>query len=66
MISRERLIINHKKSDKTDKIVLDIGSTHVTGIQAIIYKKLKEVLGLKKGIVRFINHSRCWQMLKSM
>jgi uroporphyrinogen decarboxylase len=48
MNSRERLIaaINHRESDK---IPLDIGSTIVTGIQAVIYKKLKDALGISSG-----------------
>ena len=48
MISRERLIasINHREPDK---IPLDIGSIIVAGIQAVIYKKLKDVLEVRSG-----------------
>ena len=51
MISRERvrLAINHKEADR---IPLDLGSTLVTGIQASIYAKLKNALGISKGLVR--------------
>jgi len=48
MNSRERLIasINHRE---LEKVPLDIGSTIVTGIQAVIYKKLKDALGVESG-----------------
>jgi len=51
MISRERvrLAINHKEADR---IPLDLGSTLVMGIQASIYAKLKNALGISKGLVR--------------
>jgi len=51
MISRERvkLAINHKEADR---IPLDLGSTLVTGIQASIYAKLKNALGISKGLVK--------------
>jgi len=51
MISRERvrLAINHKEADR---IPLDLGSTLVTGIEASIYAKLKNALGLSKGLIR--------------
>jgi len=50
MISRERvkLAINHKEADR---IPLDLGSTLVTGIQASVYVKLKNALGISKGLV---------------
>jgi len=48
MNSRERMemTLAHKEPDK---VPLDMGSTEVTGIQAVIYKKLKEELGIKSG-----------------
>ncbi|HDZ49669.1 MAG TPA: methyltransferase, partial [Candidatus Aerophobetes bacterium] len=51
MISRERvkLAINHKEADR---IPLDLGSTLVTGIQASIYARLKDALGISKGLVK--------------
>lgn len=51
MTSRERvrLAINHKEADR---IPLDLGSTLVTGIQAGIYSKLKNALGISKGLVK--------------
>ncbi len=51
MISRERvkLAINHKEADR---IPLDLGSTLVTGIQASVYAKLKNALGISKGSVK--------------
>jgi len=51
MISRERvkLAINHQEADR---IPLDLGSTLVTGIQASIYAKLKNALGISKGLVK--------------
>jgi hypothetical protein len=51
MISRERvkLAINHKEADR---IPLDLGSTLVTGIQASIYAKLKNALGISKGLIK--------------
>ncbi len=51
MTSRERvrLAINH---EIPDRVPLDLGSTLVTGIQASIYSRLKEALGVKGGNVR--------------
>jgi len=51
MISRERvkLAINHQEADR---IPLDLGSTLVTGIQASIYAKLKNALGISKGLTK--------------
>jgi len=48
VISRERIkkAINH---EEPDRIPIDMGSTLVTGIQAVIYKKLKEALGITTG-----------------
>jgi uroporphyrinogen decarboxylase len=43
--SRQRVLaaINHQE---TDRIPLDLGSTQVTGIHAVAYQRLREVLGL--------------------
>ncbi len=51
MTSRERvrLAINH---EIPDRVPLDLGSTLVTGIQASIYSRLKEAMGVKGGSVR--------------
>ncbi len=51
MTSRERvkLAINRKEADR---VPLDLGSTLVTGIQANIYSKLKNALGISKGLVK--------------
>jgi uroporphyrinogen decarboxylase len=48
MNSRERMKIalNH---GEPDRVPLDIGGTPVSGIQAVIYKKLKEALGIAGG-----------------
>jgi len=51
MLSRERirLAINHKEADR---IPLDLGSTLVTGIEASIYAKLRNILGISKGLIK--------------
>jgi len=51
MTSRERvrLAINHKEADR---VPLDLGSTLVTGIQASVYHKLKNVLSVSKRLVK--------------
>ena len=48
MTSRERMkkAINH---EEPDRIPIDMGSTLVTGIQAVIYRKLKDALGITTG-----------------
>ncbi len=48
MTSRERvrLTLNHQKPDR---VPLDLGGTQVTGIQALLYKKLREALGVRTG-----------------
>ncbi|NVM05239.1 MAG: methyltransferase [Candidatus Helarchaeota archaeon] len=54
MNSRERVLaaINHKEPDK---IPIDLGSTHVTGINAIAYNNLKKYLGITTGNTRIID-----------
>jgi hypothetical protein len=51
MTSRERVrkAIHH---EEPDRVPLDLGSTLVTGIQASIYAKLKEKLGITGGDIR--------------
>ena len=51
MTSRERvrLAINH---EIPDRVPLDLGSTLVTGIQASIYSRLKNAMGVMGGSVR--------------
>jgi len=51
MNPRERIItaLSHKEPDK---VPIDLGSTLVTGIMAIPYRKLKEYLGIKEGNIR--------------
>lgn len=48
MTSRERIkaALNHKEPDK---IPIDCGAMHSSGISAITYNKLKEYLGIKTG-----------------
>jgi uroporphyrinogen decarboxylase len=54
MTSKERVIraITHRE---TDRIPLDLGATLVTGIHAYSYSRLKELLGLSKGLVEIID-----------
>jgi hypothetical protein len=51
MTSRERVraAINHQLPDR---VPVDLGSTLVTGIQASIYARLKQVLGIRSGDIR--------------
>ena len=51
MTSRERVrkAINHQHPDRVPH---DLGSTLVTGIQAIAYANLKKALGIRQGTVR--------------
>lgn len=43
------MAINH---EQPDRVPLDLGSTQVTGIQALIYSRLKEALSIKSGEIR--------------
>ena len=51
MTSRERvrLALNHKEPDR---VPLDLGATEETGIHANTYYKLKQSLGIEKGIAK--------------
>ncbi len=54
MTSKERVVraIQHRE---TDRVPLDLGATLVTGIHAYSYSRLKEHLGLSKGLVEIID-----------
>lgn len=51
LTSRERVrsALNHKE---TDRVPIDLGSSPVTGIQAVMYRKLKEYLGITGGEIK--------------
>jgi len=51
MTSRERIkmAINHKEADR---VPIDFGAMRSTGIATIAYNKLREKLGVKKGLAR--------------
>lgn len=51
MTSRERIIetINHRQPDR---VAIDLGATNATGISAVVYHKLKKLLGIHKGQIR--------------
>ena len=51
MTSRDRVrkTLNH---EEPDRVPLDLGSTLVTGIQAGMYRKFKEALGIRDGEIR--------------
>ncbi len=54
MTSKERVFraVQHRE---TDRVPLDLGATLVTGIHAYSYSRLKEHLGLSKGLVEIID-----------
>jgi uroporphyrinogen decarboxylase len=51
MTSRERIAatLNHVEPDR---VAIDLGATNATGISAIVYNKLKGILGIKGGEIR--------------
>lgn len=51
LTSRERVrsALDHKE---TDRVPIDLGSSPVTGIQAVMYRKLKEYLGITGGEIK--------------
>jgi uroporphyrinogen decarboxylase len=51
MTSRERILeaLDHKK---TGKVPMDLGATNATGISAIVYNKLKKLLGITEGEIK--------------
>jgi len=54
---RARLTLDHQQPDK---LVVDFGSTPVTGISASMVYKLRKALGLKEKAIRVVD---CYQML---
>ena len=48
MTSRERILaaIDH---EETDRVPIDLGATNATGISAVVYRKLKELLEIRGG-----------------
>jgi uroporphyrinogen decarboxylase len=54
MKSRERVIetLNHRP---TDRVAIDFGATNASQISAIVYNKLKKLLGLKTGEIKVID-----------
>jgi uroporphyrinogen decarboxylase len=59
MESRERILssINHKEPDR---VPIDLGSTPSSGISAIAYNNLKQILGLRKG------HTRVYDVVQEL
>lgn len=51
MTSRER-VLTALRHEEPDRVPIDFGSTRVTGIMAVAYKKLKDYLGIKSGTVK--------------
>lgn len=51
MTSRERIIetLNHKQPDR---VAIDLGATNATGVNAIVYKELKKLLGISGGEIK--------------
>jgi len=51
MTSRERIIetLNHREPDR---VAIDLGATNGTGISAVVYNKLKNLLGISAGHVK--------------
>jgi uroporphyrinogen decarboxylase len=51
MTPRERILttLNHAEPDRT---AIDLGATNATGISAVVYNKLKGLLGIKEGEIR--------------
>lgn len=51
MTSRERIIetLNHRQPDR---VAIDLGATNATGVSAVVYNKLKKLLGIHGGQIR--------------
>jgi len=51
MNSRERIIetLNHRMPDR---VAIDLGATNATGISAVVYAKLKKLLGINGGLIK--------------
>ena len=58
--SRERLIetLNHREPDK---VVVDMGATTITGINANALAKLRKALGLRIEKLRSMNPCSFWE-----
>jgi uroporphyrinogen decarboxylase len=54
MTSRERIVetLNHREPDR---VAIDLGATNATGISAIVYNKLKKLLGIAGGQIKVID-----------
>ena len=54
MNSRERVIetLDHRQPDR---VAIDLGATNATGISAVVYGKLKKLLGISGGQIRVID-----------
>ena len=54
MNSRERIIetLDHRQPDR---VAIDLGATNATGISAVVYGKLKKLLGIAGGQIRVID-----------
>jgi hypothetical protein len=62
MTSKERfdLTVNHREPDK---MVVDFGSTSVTGIHVLAVENLRKHYGLEYKPVRVTDPCRCWVKL---
>ncbi len=54
MTSRERIecALNHEQADR---VAVDLGATNATGISAVVYNKLKKLLGIEGGGIRVVD-----------
>jgi microcompartment protein CcmK/EutM len=51
MTSRER-IIGALNFQKTDRVAIDLGGTNATGVNAVVYNKLKKLLKITSGEIK--------------
>jgi uroporphyrinogen decarboxylase len=51
MTSRERIIATLSHIEP-DRVAIDLGATNATGISAVVYNKLKDLLGIREGEIR--------------
>ncbi|MDR1506440.1 MAG: hypothetical protein LBI67_04995 [Treponema sp.] len=54
MTSRERILetLDHKKTDRT---AIDLGATNAIGISAMVYSRLKKLLGITAGEIKVVD-----------
>ncbi len=52
MTSRERILTTLDHRQPEGRVAIDLGATNATGISAIVYHKLKKLLGLNGGEIR--------------